>query len=96
MYTRQDDIPIIPIREDYLSYQSDGRIRQITLNSSDNNISLPLMISGFLLLSIILTIVFFFLGPKQYKLIMSLAGFGLGIIISILIWFLWGKNNYKM
>ncbi len=108
MYFRIDDKVIPPefSQESFLSYNKDGSLNSSnTLNTNNilrameqhsNKISLPIMLGGFLLLSIILAIIFFLFGPSGKKTIYMLAGFGVGILISILIWFLWGKNNYKL
>ena len=91
MYTRVNDIPV---KEDYLSYQKDGSLKSLrTSLLGFDKISLPIMLGIFVLLIIIFTIIFFFIGPSNNKLIFTLAGFGLGIIVSIIFWFLWGKNH---
>jgi hypothetical protein len=96
MYTRINDVPV---KEDY-SFQRDGKIPQLNLKDipffGSDKVPLSIMLGGFFLLSIILSLVFFLLGSSGKKLIFGLAGFGLGVLISLLIWFLWGKNNYKL
>ncbi len=95
MYTRVNDKPI---KENFMTY-NDGTLRMFDAppgGSSQNLVSLPIMLGAFVFLSIILALVFFFLGPKDSKFLFSLAGFGLGVVISIFIWVFWGKNNYKV
>ena len=91
MYTRINDKRV---KEDF-----DGSLKMFDIpppGTSQNAVSLPIMIGAFVFLSIILALVFFFLGPKDSKFLSTLAGFGLGVVISILIWVFWGKNNYKL
>jgi hypothetical protein len=94
MYTRIDDKPVI----ENFTYR-DGSLKMFDIpppSTGQNSVSLSLMLGAFIFLSIILAIVFFFLGPKDSKFLSTLAGFGLGVVISIFIWVFWGKNNYKV